>query len=95
MMKRQKSGTVRDQTGERVVLIAVKASREIPKSAFIWALTHVVQPGDCAKLLVVIPAHTSSNPLNPIFMLHLFLLQSRAHNFSLIFQNCQFDFLGF
>lgn len=63
MMKRQKSGTVRDQTGERVVLIAVKASREIPKSAFIWALTHVVQPGDCAKLLVVIPAHTSSHKL--------------------------------
>ncbi|KAJ0698663.1 hypothetical protein HanLR1_Chr10g0382311 [Helianthus annuus] len=54
MMKRQKSG--------RVVLIAVKASREISRNALIWALTHVVQPGDCAKLLVVIPTHTSSNP---------------------------------
>ncbi|KAL4589539.1 hypothetical protein LXL04_002447 [Taraxacum kok-saghyz] len=63
MMKRQKSGTVRDHTGERIVLIAVKASKEISKDAFIWALTHVVQPGDCAKLLVVIPAHTSTHKL--------------------------------
>ncbi|KAI3524712.1 hypothetical protein L1887_03375 [Cichorium endivia] len=63
MLKRQKSSTVRSHTGERVVLIAVKASREISKNAFIWALTHVVQPGDCAKLLVVIPAHTSSHKL--------------------------------
>ncbi|KAJ0885800.1 putative protein kinase RLK-Pelle-PERK-2 family [Helianthus annuus] len=55
MMKRQKSG--------RVVLIAVKASREISRNALIWALTHVVQPGDCAKLLVVIPTHTSSHKL--------------------------------
>lgn len=63
MMKRQRSGTVRDHAGERVVLIAVKASREISRNALIWALTHVVQPGDCAKLLVVIPAHSSSNKL--------------------------------
>ncbi|KAI3711573.1 hypothetical protein L1987_70112 [Smallanthus sonchifolius] len=60
MMKRQKSCTVR---GERVVLIAVKASREISRNALIWALTHVVQPGDCAKLLVVIPAPNSSHKL--------------------------------
>ncbi|GKA47692.1 hypothetical protein Tco_0740575, partial [Tanacetum coccineum] len=59
MMKRQKSGSVKDHSGDhRVVLIAVQASRDISKNALIWALTHVVQPGDCAKLLVIIPAHT-------------------------------------
>ncbi|KAL8223336.1 hypothetical protein R6Q57_018811 [Mikania cordata] len=60
-MKRQKSCKVGDRIGKRVVLIAVKASREISKSALIWALTHVVQPGDCAKLLVVIHAPNSSH----------------------------------
>ena len=46
--------------GKRVVVVAVKASRDISRSAFIWALTHVVQPGDSVKLLVLIPNHTSS-----------------------------------
>ncbi|KAL8524513.1 hypothetical protein ACS0TY_014194 [Phlomoides rotata] len=36
------------------VVAAVKASKEIPKTALVWALTHVVQPGDCITLLVVI-----------------------------------------
>ncbi|XP_076929960.1 uncharacterized protein LOC143594572 [Bidens hawaiensis] len=63
MMKRQRSGGDRDDVGERVVLIVVKASREISRNALIWALTHVVQPGDCAKLLVVIPAPNSSRKL--------------------------------
>ncbi|KAL8466129.1 hypothetical protein ACS0TY_035298 [Phlomoides rotata] len=40
------------------VVVAVKASKEIPKTALVWALTHVVQPGDCITLLVVI-SHTS------------------------------------
>ncbi|KAL0014940.1 hypothetical protein SO802_002009 [Lithocarpus litseifolius] len=44
----------------KVVVVAVKASKEIPKTALVWALTHVVQPGDCIRLLVVIPAHSSS-----------------------------------
>ncbi|XP_027342221.1 inactive protein kinase SELMODRAFT_444075-like [Abrus precatorius] len=44
----------------RVVVVAVKASRDISKTALVWALTHVVQPGDCIKLLVVIPAHSAS-----------------------------------
>ncbi|KAL6974525.1 hypothetical protein U1Q18_028710 [Sarracenia purpurea var. burkii] len=44
---------------EKVVIVAVKASKEVPRTALVWALTHVVQPGDCVKLLVVIPA---SNP---------------------------------
>ncbi|KAL8460304.1 hypothetical protein ACS0TY_032012 [Phlomoides rotata] len=36
------------------VVAVVKASKEIPKTALVWALTHVVQPGDCITLLVVI-----------------------------------------
>ncbi|MCI14596.1 adenine nucleotide alpha hydrolase-like domain kinase, partial [Trifolium medium] len=28
-------------------------------TALVWALTHVVQPGDCIKLLVIIPALSS------------------------------------
>nr|GMC47587.1 inactive protein kinase SELMODRAFT_444075 [Ipomoea batatas]GME02339.1 inactive protein kinase SELMODRAFT_444075 [Ipomoea batatas]GME18770.1 inactive protein kinase SELMODRAFT_444075 [Ipomoea batatas] len=41
------------------VMVAVKASKEIPKTALVWALTHVVQPGDCITLLVVVPSNTS------------------------------------
>ncbi|KAK8581163.1 hypothetical protein V6N13_144204 [Hibiscus sabdariffa] len=40
------------------VVVAVKASKEIPKTALVWALTHVVEPGDCITLLVV-PSHCS------------------------------------
>ncbi|KAK8664341.1 hypothetical protein V6N13_084134 [Hibiscus sabdariffa] len=38
------------------VVVAVKASKEIPNTALVWALTHVVQPGDCITLLVVVPS---------------------------------------
>lgn len=48
----------------KVVVVAVKASKEIPRSALMWALTHVVQPGDCIKFLVVTPALPSGNLLN-------------------------------
>ncbi|XP_028779602.1 inactive protein kinase SELMODRAFT_444075-like [Neltuma alba] len=48
-----------DVTG-KVVVVAVKASKEISRTALVWALTHVVQPGDCIKLLVLIPALSSS-----------------------------------
>ncbi|GAB2269277.1 hypothetical protein Dimus_004202 [Dionaea muscipula] len=41
------------------VLVAVKASKEIPKTALVWALTHVVQPGDCINLLVIVPTQSS------------------------------------
>ncbi|GAV68306.1 Pkinase domain-containing protein [Cephalotus follicularis] len=44
----------------KAVVVAVKASKEIPRTALVWALTHVAQPGDCIRLLVVIPAHLSS-----------------------------------
>ncbi|RVX05395.1 Inactive protein kinase [Vitis vinifera] len=43
-----------DVADKVVVVVAVKASREIPRRALVWALTHVVQPGDCIMLLVVI-----------------------------------------
>ncbi|XP_057797186.1 inactive protein kinase SELMODRAFT_444075-like [Salvia miltiorrhiza] len=41
------------------VLVAVKAAKEIPRTALIWALTHVVQPGDCITLLVFASSQTS------------------------------------
>ncbi|EEF48102.1 ATP binding protein, putative [Ricinus communis] len=44
----------------KVVVVAVKVSKEISRRALFWALTHVVQPGDCIKLLVVLPAHSSN-----------------------------------
>lgn len=43
----------------KVVVVAVKAAKEIPRTALVWALTHVVQPGDCIRLLVVVPTHSS------------------------------------
>lgn len=43
------------------VMVAVKASKEIPKNALVWALTHVVQPGDCITLLVVVRSQSSGN----------------------------------
>ncbi|KAH6781304.1 kinase with adenine nucleotide alpha hydrolases-like domain-containing protein [Perilla frutescens var. frutescens] len=36
------------------VLVAVKAAKEIPRTALVWALTHVAQPGDCITLLVLV-----------------------------------------
>ncbi|CAL5375958.1 unnamed protein product [Camellia sinensis] len=48
---------------EKVVIVAVKASKEIPKTALIWALTHVVQPGDCITLLVVLASQSSGRKL--------------------------------
>ncbi|KAL6615519.1 hypothetical protein ACP70R_037789 [Stipagrostis hirtigluma subsp. patula] len=42
------------------VVVAVRAAtKEISKTAIVWALTHVVQPGGSIILLVVIPAHSS------------------------------------
>ncbi|KAL6496968.1 hypothetical protein OROGR_028897 [Orobanche gracilis] len=45
------------------IVVAVKASKDIPKTALAWALTHVVQPGDCITLLVVFTSHTSGRKL--------------------------------
>ncbi|GLU14354.1 hypothetical protein SLE2022_309300 [Rubroshorea leprosula] len=49
--------------GAEKVVVAVKASKEISKTALVWALTHVVQPGDCITLLVVVPSHGSGRKL--------------------------------
>ncbi|XP_068302516.1 inactive protein kinase SELMODRAFT_444075-like isoform X1 [Pyrus communis] len=45
------------------VVVAVKALKEVPKTALVWALTHVVQPGDCITLLVVVPSQSSGKKL--------------------------------
>lgn len=63
MSKHLKKGKLdRDSVAEKVV-VAVKASKEIPKTALVWALTHVVQPGDCITLLVVVPSPNSGKKL--------------------------------
>ncbi|KAH6829450.1 kinase with adenine nucleotide alpha hydrolases-like domain-containing protein [Perilla frutescens var. hirtella] len=56
--RRQKSGIDRSSV---VVVVAVKAAKEISRTALTWALTNVVQPGDCVRLLVVIPPHSSTS----------------------------------
>jgi len=58
--QQQKNGK-QEKGSERVekVLVAVKSSKEIPKTALIWALSHVVQPGDCITFLVVVPPPSS------------------------------------
>ncbi|KAM1605496.1 hypothetical protein PS2_026242 [Malus domestica] len=50
---------MKEQGDGKVVVVAVKALKEIPRTALVWALTHVVQPGDYVKLLAVIPSHSS------------------------------------
>ncbi|KAM0006023.1 hypothetical protein Hdeb2414_s0189g00827801 [Helianthus debilis subsp. tardiflorus] len=45
------------------IVVAVKASKEIPETALVWALTHVVQPGHCITLLAVLPAQSSGRKL--------------------------------
>ncbi|KAG4978891.1 hypothetical protein JHK86_038365 [Glycine max] len=49
--------------GAEKVIVAVKASKEIPKTALVWSLTHVVQPGDCITLLVVVPSQSAGRRL--------------------------------
>ena len=60
MSREQKRGK-QDKGSDDVqkVIVAVKASKEIPKTALVWALTHVVHIGDCITLLVVVPSQTS------------------------------------
>ena len=47
--------------GAEKIVVAVKASKEIPKTALVWALSHVVQPGHCLTLLVLVPSQSSGN----------------------------------
>ncbi|XP_030457612.1 inactive protein kinase SELMODRAFT_444075 [Syzygium oleosum] len=65
MSREQKRGKLEKgnmDVAEKVV-VAVKASKEIPKTALVWALTHVVQPGDCITLLVVVSSQSSGRKL--------------------------------
>ncbi|KAI3463276.1 hypothetical protein Pfo_019939 [Paulownia fortunei] len=61
MSRELKKGGKQDKGSDvaEKVVVAVKASREISKTALLWALTHVVQPGDCITLLVVVSSHSS------------------------------------
>ncbi|KMT05537.1 hypothetical protein BVRB_7g176600 [Beta vulgaris subsp. vulgaris] len=59
--KREKGSSVTE--GVEKVLVAVKASKEIPKTALVWALSHVVQPGDCITMIVVVPPPSSGRRL--------------------------------
>jgi hypothetical protein len=54
-----------------MVVVAVKAAtREISKTAIVWALTHVVQPGGSIIFLVVVSAHSSGNVLFLAFRMY-------------------------
>lgn len=57
MSIRQKSRIERSS----IVVVVVRATKEISRTALTWAFTNVVQPGDCVRLLVLIPSHSSSN----------------------------------
>lgn len=57
----EKGATTVTAVEEKVVVAVKAATREISKTAIVWALTHVVQPGGSILVLVVIPAHTSGN----------------------------------
>lgn len=67
------------------VIVAVRASKEISNSALIWTLTHVVQPGDRIRLLVVVPSNYSSNHLFlslPFFVFKFTILFALAASWS-------------
>lgn len=57
------------------VMVAVRASKEIPKAALLWTLTHVVQPGDRIRLLVVVPSNYTST--SSFFSLPFFVSNSQ------------------
>ena len=45
----------------KIVVVAVKALKDISRTTLVWALIHVVQLGYCIKLMVFHPTHSSSN----------------------------------
>ncbi|MFS7974452.1 putative protein kinase RLK-Pelle-PERK-2 family [Helianthus anomalus] len=62
----KETSVVKPQKGSNaaeMVIVAVKASREISKTALVWTLTHVAQPGHCITLVVVIPSLISGRKL--------------------------------
>lgn len=72
----------------KVVVVAVKALKEIPNTALVWALTHVVQPGDYIKLLAVVPSHTSSNHTFILVLISLSEEKILSLNFKRQHVNC-------
>lgn len=72
---KQKGCRERDVVVGKKVMVAVRASKEIPKAALLWTLTHVVQPGDRIRLLVVVPSNYTSNHL---FLFHYFVSNSQS-----------------
>ncbi|XP_074294932.1 inactive protein kinase SELMODRAFT_444075 [Silene latifolia] len=63
-MKQEKIGSLENNNnGVEKVMVVVKASKEVPKTALVWALSHIVQPGDCITLLVVVPPPSSGRKL--------------------------------
>ncbi|CAE5960210.1 unnamed protein product [Arabidopsis arenosa] len=62
-MSREKQEKRSGSNGTEKVLVAVKASREISKTALVWALTHIVHPGDCITLIVVVTSHNAGRKL--------------------------------
>uniref|UniRef100_A0A1J3HGU1 Inactive protein kinase n=1 Tax=Noccaea caerulescens TaxID=107243 RepID=A0A1J3HGU1_NOCCA len=60
---KQKDCRERDVVVGKKVMVAVRASKEIPKAALLWTLTHVVQPGDRIRLLVVVPSNYTSKKI--------------------------------
>ncbi|KAL0910410.1 hypothetical protein M5K25_021390 [Dendrobium thyrsiflorum] len=56
----QKRGKIDDEICQKErVVVAIKASKEVPRAALEWALTHLVQPGDLITLLLVVLPHSS------------------------------------
>lgn len=81
---KKKSPDVADKV---VVVVAVKASKEIPRRALVWALTHVVQPGDHIMLLVVIPPHShGSIILSSLISPFVYLINFGLHDVEVPFQ---------
>ncbi|XP_020585088.1 inactive protein kinase SELMODRAFT_444075-like [Phalaenopsis equestris] len=56
----QKMGRKHDDLVHRkIVVVAVKASQDVHRTALVWALTHVVQPCDQITLLVLVSSRSS------------------------------------
>ncbi|XP_041000234.1 inactive protein kinase SELMODRAFT_444075-like isoform X1 [Juglans microcarpa x Juglans regia] len=92
MSQEQKRGKQeKGSDGAEKVVVAVKASKEIPKTALVWALTHVVQPGDCITLLVVVPSQSSGRKLwvFPRFTGDCAGGHRKSHSMSSSEQNCE------
>lgn len=76
---KQKNCRERGVVVGKKVMVAVRASKEIPKAALLWTLTHVVQPGDRIRLLVVVPSNYTSKSS---FFLSLFFFVSNSQSCS-------------